>query len=362
MKEWLLRGATRPRWFGTALTAFVGLAATLAFALPTTLLLSTQTTSAAPPDSAYSGTVVAVEGTDNVTYIRANLPNTPGYANLSLGWVSLGGLDPNGPPDVVDVGGQPLYIAIGTDNALWVRTIASTTWTRFPGLNGAPSFCRNSPGAVWSGRTQILFIGCQGSDNALWVANTPATAGQTSFSNVTWTSYGGGLASGPAVAFPSFSSAVMPSFAAMTPSGQVYYHGPSVTDAWILSDWNCTGSHLAANSNPIGDFSTAACRGPASLDGTFHAWFSPFPANQTFQADDIGGDLAAIAGPGVAWSSDDPGTSSIVYAQGTDNAVWARSVGAGPPVWQSLGGQAKNGVEAAYICSSVSGLKCTGTT
>jgi hypothetical protein len=355
MKEWLLRGPTGRRWFGTAVRAFIGLTATLAFALPTTLLLSTQASSAAPPASAYAGTVAAVEGTDNQVYIRANLPGVPSYAAVRVDrWVGLGGLDPNGPPDVVDVGGEPLYIAIGTDNALWVRTIASTTWTRFPGLNGAPSFCRNSPGAVWSRATETLFIGCQASDNTLWVANTPAVAGETSFSNVPWTSYGGALAAGPALAFPT--GATRPSFVATISTGQVYYHGPSTGDSWLLSNWDCTGGHLAANSNPNGNFSAAACRGPVSPDGTFNAWFSPFPASPTFDPIlDMGGNLAAVAGPGVAWTNDEI-PDAVVYAQGTDNAVWTRRVGEGN-TWASLGGQAKNGVEAAYICSSNS-LEC----
>jgi hypothetical protein len=252
---------------------------------------------------------------------------------------------------VVDVGGQPLYIAIGTDNQLWDRTIA-TNWTVL-----APSFCRNSPAAVWSSQTQTLFVGCRGSDSALYVASTPAVAGQTNFPDLTpWTFYGGALSGGPAMAFPAGSRATVPSFAAMTASGLVYYHGPLVTDAWVPSDWLCSGSHLAANSNPNGVFATAACRGPLSPDGTFHAWFSPFPANQAFDPVlDMGGSLAADAGPGVAWTNDEV-PDAVVYAQGTDNAVWTRLVGEGN-TWASLGGQVRNGVEAAYICSANS-LEC----
>jgi hypothetical protein len=349
MKQWLLRGVTRPRWFGTAVRGFAGLAATLAFALPTTLLLSTQTTSAAPPNSAYQGTVAVVEGTDNSVYIRANLPGVAGYGGVPLGsWFSLGGLDPQGPAAVVDVGGQPLYIAIGTDNALWDRTI-STNWSRFD-----PNFtsCRNSPAAVWSSQSGELFVACQGSNNALFVASTPAVAGQTDFSATlsAWISYGGGMAGGPAIAFPAESGAAVPSFAAMVPGGQVYYHGPNVTDAWVASDWICSGSHLAANSSPSGGWSLASCRGPDN-----QAWASRFPANEIFLRDAQGGIIKAGAGPGVAWTNDDPADPanmgfSVIYVQGTDNQVYAHTINQGTGgTWTSLGGVVLNGVEAARI-------------
>jgi hypothetical protein len=133
----------------------------------------------------------------------------------------------------------------------------------------------------------------------------------------------------------------VPSFAAMTASGRVYYHGPLTTDAWVPSDWFCSGTHLAANSNPNGGWSIAGCRGP---DGA--AWFSPFPANEMFGQDRAGGNI--VNGPGVAWTNNDT-RFSVIYAQGTDGAVWAHAVDQPTSVWTSLGGQVRNGVEAAKI-------------
>jgi hypothetical protein len=303
--------------------------ASLAFILPTALLLGTQTSSAQPP-AAYAGTVVAVQGTNSQVYIKANI-NSAGYGGINPAlWYSLGG-QTVAPPAVVDIGNQPYYIATGTNGALFIRTI-NTGWNQF-----APSFCFNSPSATWNG--VFLYVACRGGDSALWVARTLAAPGQISFPSVVWTDYGGGLSDGPATVLQGgFGSP--PAFVAPTSSGLVWYHGPAVSDAWVPTNENCVGGHLAADSGP-GKTPVGACRGPDA-----QAWFSFLPGIPPFVTDPQGGVI--VGGPGVTSANNDTG-SPIVYAMGTDGQVWAHDTNAPTFAWAPLGGQVLNGVEAAYI-------------
>jgi hypothetical protein len=319
------------RWRSLA-RLFGGLVGGSAFVLPATLLLGSPSASAqvlgpgAPP-----GTVVAVQGTDNGVWIKANLPLNPNYANVNPdAWTSLGG-QVIGPPAVVDVGGEPYYIAVGTDNALWVRTL-ETNWNSF-----APSFCYDSPGAVYDRATTTLYVGCRGGDDSLWVASTPLTPGQISFPSVTWTDYGGVLGAGPAVGLSSDSS---PEYLAEAPNGQVWYHAASVDSGWVGTNANCVDTHLAADYDVALFESIGACRG---VDG--QAWwgsaFFPTPFNTP-----EGG--ALIGGPGIAVNSSSFPVSSppYLFAEGTDGAVWVHEAKTPTYEWFSMGGQVLNGVEA----------------
>jgi hypothetical protein len=315
------------RWRSLA-RLFGGLVAGTAFVLPAALLMGTPSASAQPvPVGAPSGTVVAVQGTDNAVWIEANLPSNSNYNSVNPdAWTSLGG-QVLGPPAVVDVGGEPYYIAVGTDNALWVRTL-ETTWNRF-----APSFCYDSPGAVYDSSTGILYVGCRGGDDGLWVASTPLSPGQISFPFVTWTNYGGVLGAGPAVGLSSGS----PEYLAEAPNGQVWYHAASVDSGWVATNSNCVDTHLAADFNAGLGFSDGACRG---ADG--QAWYGQalFPA--PFDSAQGG---ALVGGPGIATDSSDS-SAPYLFAEGTDGAVWVHQVGTPTYDWSFMGGQVLNGAEA----------------
>jgi hypothetical protein len=319
-----------------------GLIAACTLILPAPLLLGTsaasaQTPAALPPGAPPSGTVVATVGTDGGVWIKANVPNIgSGYGNVNpSSWVGLAGRVLS-PPAVVNVGGQPYYIAVGTDHNLYVRTL-NTAWN----LASAPgTFCNDSPGAAWNAISRILYIGCQGADHGLWVTAVPVTPGSVSFPFVGFTNYGGDLSAGPAVAY--LGGTV--NFLAVTPTGLVYYHGPSVGSPWVATNANCS-FHLSADTTPVPGIPGGACRG---ADG--QAWarkFVAFPIAAPFSTPQGG---ALLGGPGFADYSCDTG-AAIVFAEGTDGAVWYHYVGDPTYTWYSIGGvvMGTTGAEAAAL-------------
>ncbi|MBO0886923.1 MAG: hypothetical protein J2O38_05955, partial [Acidimicrobiales bacterium] len=256
--------------------------------------------------------VVAAVGTDGAMWVQAPL--------LTPGWSSLGGQltaapavaavpQANGPA-------SPLFIATGTDHALWVRSL-SRGWTEL-----APdvfTFCIDSPGAVVAGsRAGLqLTVACQGGDHHLYAATVPVSLDGSLPSVAAWTNLGGALGAGPAVASVGGESVYL--VTASFNNGQVWAR--SDTTDWQPTDFFCIG-HPALAVSPIGRTTWFACQGTDR-----QLWAGPL--------DNVIPRGGAIApGPGLGLI---PGTD-FMFAEARFGArsVWYLTPGA--PDWLSLGG------------------------
>jgi hypothetical protein len=249
--------------------------------------------------------------------------------------------------------GSPIYIATGTDNALYVRSLTSG-WRR---LSTGVTYCIDNPAGVVANlfAGPLLTVACQGRDHALWLAQAPIRAGSLPVMG-DFRSAGGVLVTGPAVAW-------------MTGFGQpMLFANGTDGHVWTRAlgnppmDWapmttvsgqrlSCLGHPAAAavwvpNSGPRGGTMPAvfACHG---TDG--RVWLSEWNRFGQGWSDafTIGGQ--AVNGVGVAVNPD----SATVYAQGTDSGIWHNTVLNDPPHassgWSTLGGSATGGTGAAAL-------------
>ena len=264
--------------------------------------------------------VVAAVGSDN----------SPWQQRDGGGWNLLGG-GLLGAPAVVSVPqgnvGSPLYIGVGGDHDLFVRT-ASHIWQR---LDASPVYCIDNPAATLSGG--ILTVTCQGGDHGLYRAQQggilPDVLPLFHISN--WTALGGFLTAGPAVAaVPGRGIDIM----VLGTSNAIYeyYSGGFHADAF-----RCIG-HPALATDPAG-MSYFGCHG---LDGAL--WWSQNDgstnAGNWFNTASLGGGI--LDGPAIAATNLGP----TFYVEGLDHAMYERGLNGG---YRSDGGYIKFGTGAAAL-------------
>ena len=211
----------------------------------------------------------------------------------------------------------PLYIATGSDHGLWVRN-DSHGWQSF---GGAPIYCIDNPGAAVIAGT--LYVACQGQDHALWHGETPAPTGTNlpSLDPNGWQSLGGLLSAGPAVS----SVAGTPTYFVVGTDQHVYSR--DLSSGFVGYSWTCIGHPAVATS---GSTSYFACHGSDNA-----LWYSTNTGSGWSSPQSLGGVL--IDGVGLAATS----TGPIFFVEGTDQAVYQRTISAG---WTSDGGEVNLGV------------------
>jgi GH25 family lysozyme M1 (1,4-beta-N-acetylmuramidase) len=260
---------------------------------------------------------LGAEGTDEGLWVQ-----TP---QLGPGWHSLGGQILAAPAVVglpsTEGLASPLFIVTGTDHSLWERTLGSG-WAP---LATVPTYCLGSPGATVI--RSVLYVACQGGDRGLWVAETTVSSnGLPSIS--AWSSLGGGLSAGPAVA----PVGGVPTYFAEAGGGQIWLRSPATS--WSPTSWFCEG-HPAASVAPGGTTTWFGCHG---ADGQL--WTSTNSGSGWSEAAPEGG--ALLGGPGLGITS----TTGFFVAEGTDQAIW---VATPTTSWTSLGGVVVNGVGAVGL-------------
>ncbi len=240
--------------------------------------------------------VVAVAGAGGHMYVQA--------PQLPAGWQDLGGYILAAPAVAAqprttsETYGQPLFVAVGGDHALWVRGLIGG-WTRL-----ARSYCRDNPAAVISGST--LFVGCEGADHALWVgAARLSTAGLPYVTKLR--SLGGRLSAGPAIApvgrrLVFFVSGSNRQLYTRALSGRYVRHG-----LWCLG-------HPAAGRAPGAGTTYVAC------DDGHALWVSTNAGHGWSAKTRYGGSITN--GPAVAVAS---GAGPVFYAEAPDRSLWTAS-------------------------------------
>jgi hypothetical protein len=271
----------------------------------------------APPQAAIA---VGVEGGGGQMYVQA--------PQLGSGWKPMGG-QISAPPTVAatpnpygSTPAQPLFIGTGNNGELYIRSL-TVGWQP---VGPVHAFCIGGAAAVITGGT--LTVACRGTNNALWENTAPVPAtGLPQFTKA-WTSLGGGLASGPAVA--PVGSAM--TFFARGANSRIYTR--TLATGWQITPWSCVAAPAAAVEAASSD-TIFACQGAAHV-----LWEAVNGGAGWTAAVPLGGSL--IGGPAVAATSRVP----ELLAEGNNHAVWERTLVTG---WVSLGGSVSGGVGAAAL-------------
>lgn len=259
--------------------------------------------------------VTAVVGTDHALWTRG-----PGGGFTSLGGVLAGA------PAVLtqkDSSGalNHLYLAPGSNHDLYVRS-DSLDWQ--PLDFDHPVGCFDSVGAEIDGNG-VLVVACQGGDHALWYARGQLpNSGLPTMSVAQWSSLGGALAAGPAVA----NGPNGPDFFVLGTNNRVYER--SLVAGYVQQPWGCFGHPAAASTSAATYF---ACDG---LDGAL--WVATRDGAGWHGAVSLGGRL--VDGPGIAAR----GAAVTYYVEGADRSIWTRTPTLG---FSDLGGVVVGGAAGA---------------
>jgi hypothetical protein len=269
-----------------------------------------------------SSYAVGAEGTDGALWVQ-----TP---QLSAGWQSLGGQIIAAPAvaAVPQASGlaSPLFIATGTDHSLWIRSLSEGWTSLVPGLF---TYCLDNPAAVVTGSatSPVLTVACEGGDHRLYAATVPVpSSGLPSVRS--WTTLGGVLNGGPAVA--PVNGVITYFVTAGFNNGQVWITTNGAD--WQGTAWNCIG-HPAAG---IAQGSTTTWFGCEGGDGEL--WAGPAWNGVSGQ----GGAIEPGAALGITSGAD------FMFAEASfgTNSVWFRTTSAN---WASLSGGVLNGVGAVGL-------------
>ena len=206
-------------------------------------------------------------------------------------------------PDEVEAPPVPVYVATGTDDQLWVRR-HDTPWRL---LSHARTHCIGSPAAVVydRGPTQLLKVGCRGSDNQLWFSEDVITESTIPFLDA-WDNAGGVLTEGPAVA--DLDGVIQ--FLVIGVGGKAYF--TTGDSGFGATSWTCKG-HPGLSTGEAGTW--FGCHGTDDA-----LWTSELTGGQWAQPVRFEGRL--VDGVGVA--VDD--LTARFFVQGTDGQLWEATI------------------------------------
>jgi hypothetical protein len=237
----------------------------------------------------------------------------------------------------------------GTNGAVYLRNEIKGSVTGLGGqLIGGPAVVQTGTGLAVFGR---------GPDNALWWIHQ-ATGGVWS----SWQSLGGVITSQPGAA-----AGVTVGFGPVVALGRgtggaLWYRAQGTGGGW--SGWRSLGGQLLPGTGPAA-VTTAGGDLAVAVTGTdHHVWlFSP-TGTKVYGWLDFGGRTSSTPGIGSDAPRRDIQVQFIVFARGTDNALWSNYSGLaiGTPVgWTSLGGRLTSGPAAATVPTGATYVFALGT-
>ena len=263
-----------------------------------------------------SGTYIAgAVGSDNGLWILRSGSFTP-LGGLLIGAPAIVAIPQATGPSLA------VYIATGTDHNLWVRN-DNAGWQP---LTDSPISCSDNPAGVVV--NNVIYVACQGTDNALWHAEASLPSGSTlpRLSRSGWSSLGGILTAGPAIAY------VSGSLTYFVVGSDNHIYDRTLTSGYVGERWICLGHPAAAS---WGSTSYFAC------DGTDHSLYYATNSGLGWSSmQSLGGIITD--GVGIAATPSGP----VFFAQGSDGGIWHRG-SAG--VWTPDGGKVMFGVAASAL-------------
>jgi hypothetical protein len=233
--------------------------------------------------------LLAVIGSDNGLWV-----NQDGQGYNGLGGQLVAAITVVSVP-VASAPAVPLYIGVGTDHNVYVRS-NTTSWQT---LSSSAVNCLDNVGATVSSGT--LTVSCRGGDNALWYATGPvSSSGLPTVSG--WQSLGGVLSTGPAMAVVGGNV----TFIVTGSDGTLWSR--TVAAGYVALNASCKGRAAAATQGAV---SYLACHG---LDDAL--WYSVNSGSGWGSFRSAGGVL--LDAPAVAATS----TQVTIYVEGSDKAVY----------------------------------------
>ena len=222
-----------------------------------------------------------------------------------------------------------LFFYRGTDTSMYVGGLAPT---EAPFSLGGHFV--GGPGVVFDPATGYQIFG-RGADNALWA-----------FTGAPWTSFGGNLTSKPAVAACSLNGTDTIAVFVRGTDGGLWY---KLFKGSTVSAWTSLDGHVAPNSDPA-----AVCVGNtlyAFVVGTDGAAWVTSTTDGTHWTGytSLGGHVSGLSAAAPS------ATAGVLFARGTDNAVWYNPFVGGTAGWKSLGGHITSGTGAASAVLDASG-------
>jgi hypothetical protein len=276
-----------------------------------------------PPAVAPAAAAVGAEGGNGQLYVQA--------PQLAAGWQAEGG-QIQGAPAVAalpnpagSTPASPVFFATGSNGELWMFSLTAG-WAPV-GPEGA--LCIGSPATAvtGTGTSATVTVACEGLNRQLYYTSTTMPSSGLPTFNGPWTSLGGILSAGPAVA-PVGGTLTL--FAEGT-NGQVFTNTGS---GYTATPWICTGTLAAATQATTGD-TTFGCQG-----GDHTLWTAANDGTGWLAAQSLGGQL--VGGPGIAAASQ----QVEFYVEGTNGTVWQWTPLSG---WASIGGIVIGGVGATAL-------------
>jgi hypothetical protein len=281
---------------------------------------------ATPMTDFFAGSVrVAAVGADGGLWVGPG--SGPGFS--SLGGTLLAAPAVATVPSANGAAPMPLFVGLGSDHALWVRTY-NLPWQP---LGAAFTYCLDSPAAVVTGSpgSSILTVACQGPDHALYASSSSVASGYLPTVGA-WTWLGGNLTAGPAIA------AVNGVTTFFVTGGDQHIYSRTFNNGYVQMPYLCVGHPALATA---GSNSYFACQGG---DGAL--WYAVNSGSGWPSASSAGGLL--IDGPGLAATSD----GATFFVEGSDHAVWQRSItpsGALASAWTGNSGYVHPGAGATAL-------------
>jgi hypothetical protein len=263
------------------------------------------------------------------------------------GFTTVGGFTPHTPAvgllQLSPTAFEPLYVVVGDDKALWVRT-TSAGWRH---VSTGTTSCVGQPGLYTEGASDAsgwftrVWAACRGDDGAIWFAAGSVRGGSVPVLNG-WTSLGGNAAT-PSIARV---GGVITFVASGFPTGSVWIR--TVTQGWSQTPWGCRASPGLGAAYGRAWF---GCRG---LDDAY--WYARNFGPGWSATQSAGGVVTSSASVAVTFSG------ATFEVRGTDGAVWENftpNVGQ-PAGWSSTGGHVP--LEGADPLNTALGVAAVGAT
>jgi hypothetical protein len=265
---------------------------------------------------------IAVTGTDDALW--AGPGNNGGFANLGgvgLYTPAVGLLQTS--PNQFD----PLYLTVGTDDALWVRNSGSA-WRH---LSTNATVCVDQPGLYTEGERDAtgwftrVWAACIGEDGAVWFASG-STRGNTIPVLNNWSSLGGIAVHGVSIARVGGAITFLVNGTDGTPVGTAVYIR-TITSGWAKTPWGCVGTPALGAAYGKAWF---ACQGLNEA-----LWYARNFGSGWSGAQSAGGVVEGPPGVAVTFSG------ATFEVRGTNGAIWENFT---PNVGNSQGWTTTGGV------------------
>lgn len=277
------------------------------------------------------GTVVAVTGSDRAVYYRCQ-------DNPSANFSPLGGFSTSA-PSVLTTASNVYFLVSGQDHSLYIRTL-DLPWTKAV----ASAYCIQ-PAMALKSSTEIV-VACKGGNGQLYTSTTTFTDGQLP-RWTTFTSLGGALAGGPALAVVGTVGGTTVQYYVVGTNHLPYENNGGVPGRFSsIGTYGCSDTLAVTSAGTsvyvgcVGQLSGAALYASNASNGDPSGW-------SVFQS--LGGVLQRV--PALVATRDATGALAALtfFGMGSNDRLYQRQISPTASAWTLVGGLLRRGVGAAQL-------------